>query len=106
MQVSSSKNLDAKKLPNVLSSSGLLAKYIDNVKSMNALTALQYRSELNSFARFVYNAYGCDVDSLIGELYNKGTLQKKQILILMKCCQDMLHLWLELFLRSPSNTAC
>jgi integrase len=77
MQVSSSKNFDTKKLPNVLSGNGLLTKYIDNVKSMSASTALQYRSELNSFAKFVYNAYGCDVDSLIDELYNKGTLQKK-----------------------------
>jgi integrase len=67
---------NAKKLPKVLFSNGLLTKYIDNVKSMSALTALQYRSDLHSFVKFVYNAYGCGVDSLIDELYKKGTLQK------------------------------
>jgi hypothetical protein len=77
MQLSSSNNFDTKKLSKVLSSNRLLTKYIDNVKSMSASTALQYRSELNSFAKFVYKAYDCDLDSLIDELYNKGTLQKK-----------------------------
>jgi hypothetical protein len=44
---------------------------------MSALTAFQYRYQLNNFARFVYNTYGCDLDSLIDELYKKGTLQEK-----------------------------
>jgi len=34
---------------------GLLIKYLDNIKSMNTLTAVQYKSELNSFVKFVYD---------------------------------------------------
>jgi integrase len=76
-QLSSSENVDTKNPLKVISRNRLVTKYIDNVKSMNASTAVQYRCELNSFAKFVYNTYGCDVDSLIDRIYNNGTRHKK-----------------------------
>lgn len=76
-QLSSSENEDTKNPLKVISRNRLVTKYIDNVKSMNASTAVQYRCELNSFAKFVYNTYGCDVDSLINRIYNNGTRDKK-----------------------------
>jgi hypothetical protein len=56
MQLSNHENVDAKKLQSVESiipRIGLLTSYLDNVKSMNTLTAVQYKSELNSFIKFV-----------------------------------------------------
>jgi integrase len=56
---------------------GLLIKYLNNVKSMNTLTAVQYKSELNSFVKFVNDTYDCDIDSLIGMITTNDTRQKK-----------------------------
>ena len=44
---------------------------------MNTLTAVQYKSELNSFVKFVYDTYGCDVDSLIDKIINNSTCKNK-----------------------------
>jgi hypothetical protein len=55
IQLSNHENVNSKKLQSAegLSGTELLAKYLDNIKSMNTLTALQYRSELNSFVKFL-----------------------------------------------------
>jgi hypothetical protein len=65
MQLSNYEKVNSKKLQSVKAQpcTGLLTKYLDNVKSMNTLTAVQYKSELNSFVKFVYDTYGCDVDT-------------------------------------------
>ena len=57
---------------------------------MNTLTAVQYKSELNSFVKFVYDTYGCDVDSLIGMIMKMVRAKRRQILIRMMYCQDIL----------------
>jgi integrase len=80
MQLSNHENVDAKKLQSVESiipRTGLLNRYLDNVKSMNTLTAGQYKSELNRFIKFVYDTYGCDVDTLICMIIKNDTRQKK-----------------------------
>jgi hypothetical protein len=80
MQLSNHENVDAKKLQSVESiipRIGLLTSYLDNVKSMNTLTAVQYKSELNSFIKFVYDTYGCDVDTLISMIIKNDRRQKK-----------------------------
>lgn len=77
MQLSHTEKVDTKKLYKAVPSAGLLTKYLDNVKSMNASTAVQYRSELNSFVKFVYDIYGCDVDSLFDKIIDNSTRQKK-----------------------------
>ena len=79
MQLSNHENVNSKKLQSVeaLPLTGLLTRYLDNVKSMNTLTAVQYKSELNSFTKFVYDTYGCDVDTLIGMIIKYDMRQKK-----------------------------
>ena len=79
VQLSNHENVNSKKLQSVeaLTSSGLLTKYLDNVKSMNTLTAVQYKSELNSFVKFVCDTYDCNVDTLIGMIIKNDTLQQK-----------------------------
>jgi hypothetical protein len=55
IQLSNHENVDSKKLQSAEGLPGpeLLAKYLDSIKSMNTLTALQYRSELNSFVKIL-----------------------------------------------------
>jgi integrase len=79
MQLSTHEKVNSKKLQSMedLPHTGLLIKYLDNVKSMNTLTAMQYKSELNSFVKFVYDTYGCDVDSLVSMIIKNDTVQKK-----------------------------
>ncbi|MGA6992137.1 MAG: hypothetical protein WBX81_17095, partial [Nitrososphaeraceae archaeon] len=59
MQLSNHEKVNSKKQQSVevLPRTGLLTKYLDNVKSMNTLTAAQYKSELNSFVKFVHDIY-------------------------------------------------
>ncbi len=49
MQLSNHEKVNSKKLQSVeaLPCTGLLIKYLDNVKSMNTLTAVQYRRKIN-----------------------------------------------------------
>ena len=79
IQLSNHEKVDSKKLQSAeaLLPTGLLTKYLDNVKSMNTLTAVQYKSELNSFVKFVYETYGCDVDSLIDMIIKNDMRQRK-----------------------------
>lgn len=57
--------------------SELLTKYIDNVKSMSSSTAVQYKSELNNFANFVYKTYGFNIDSLLNKILHCGNDDNK-----------------------------
>src|SRR5262245_19127317 len=79
VQLSNHENVNSKKLQSVeaLTSSGLLTRYLDNIKSMNTLTAVQYKSELNSFVKFVYDTYDCNVDTLISMIIKNDTRQQK-----------------------------
>lgn len=78
MQLFNHEKVNSKRLQSVetLPCTGLLIKYLDNIKSMNTLTAVQYKSELNSFVKFVNDTYGCDVDSLVGMIIKNDTRQK------------------------------
>lgn len=79
IQLSTHEKVNSKKIQSMeaLPRAGLLIKYLDNVKSMNTLTATQYKSELNSFVKFVYDTYGCDVDYLVGMIIKNDTRQEK-----------------------------
>ena len=76
-QLSRTEKVDTKKPYKTIPRTGLLTKYLDNVKTMNTLTAVQYKSELNSFVKFVYDTYDCDVDSLIGMIIKNDMCQNK-----------------------------
>ena len=79
MQLFNHEKVNSKRLQSVetLPCTGLLIKYLDNIKSMNTLTAVQYKSGLNSFIKFVYGTYGCYVDTLISMIIKNDRRQKK-----------------------------
>jgi integrase len=45
---------------------------------MSTSTAVQYKSELNSFANFVYKTYGLNIDSLVEKILYSGNLDKNR----------------------------
>ncbi len=97
MQLSNHENVNSKKLQSVeaVPRTGLLTRYLDNVKSMNTLTAGQYKSELNSFIKFV-----CDIEisprkfSLKVRLpksvrKEKEPLNKEDIVTILNACSNV-----------------
>jgi integrase len=69
LQVAKNTDSDStQKIAKESSYSKLLTNYVVNIKSMSSSTAKQYKSELNSFANFVYNTYGVNIDTLVDKI--------------------------------------
>ena len=68
------------KIPPDNSTSELLTKYIDNIKSMSSSSARQYKSELNNFVNFVYKTYDSNIDSFVDKILYSGYQSKKTTL--------------------------
>lgn len=60
-------------------SNELVTKYINNVRSMNNSTAIQYESRLGDFADFIYKTYGYNVDDLVDKIVNNGNYKKTDL---------------------------
>jgi integrase len=68
------------KIPPDNSTSELLTKYLDNIKSMSSSSARQYKSELSNFANFVYKTYNSNIDTFIDKIIHSGYQSKKTTL--------------------------